>query len=341
MKKPNILLIYTGGTIGMIRQIETGSLQPFKFDNLLENIPELKHINAEISTHSFENPIDSSNMAPEIWTELALLIEKNYNQFDGFVVLHGSDTMAYSASALSFMLENLAKPVVFTGSQLPIGIIRTDGKENLITAIEIAAATTNLKPTVPEVCIYFEYKLYRANRTLKDNSEHFKAFRSPNYPVLANAGIEIEYNFNAIKNQPENLPFKVNSRLSKEVAIIKLFPGISEAFMQCVLFNPGIKLIVIESFGAGNMPTYSWFVDLLKKAIKSGKIILNITQCLTGTVTHGLYETSSHLESIGVISGKDLTAEAAITKAMFLLANFEHQEVVKRLNQNLVGEITA
>ncbi|MGY6561110.1 MAG: asparaginase [Luteibaculaceae bacterium] len=337
--RPNILLIYTGGTIGMIRQVETGILVPFAFDSLLDNIPELKHIAADIETIAFKEPIDSSNMSPQVWVKIAEIIEQNYNTYDGFVVLHGSDTMAYTASALSFMLNNLSKPVVLTGSQLPIGIIRTDGKENLITAIEIAAQRENNAPIITEVAVYFEYKLYRGNRTYKDNSEHFEAFRSPNYPVLAKAGINIEYNYNYIL-KPTAEPFFVQKQLSNRVAIIKLFPGISERFIESLLDNAEIDVFIFESFGAGNMPTQDSFIQVLAQAIKRGKYIVNITQCHKGSVNHGLYETSAQLEKIGVISGSDLTAEAAITKAMYLLKNTEGENFASLMKSNLRGELT-
>jgi L-asparaginase len=338
-QKPRILLIYTGGTIGMIREMNTGALVPFQFDNLLESIPELVHIQADISSLSFPEPIDSSNMNPEVWIQLAEILEVNYHNYDGFVVLHGSDTMAYTASALSFMLNHLAKPVIFTGSQLPIGIIRTDGKENLITAIEIAAARIDGQPVVPEVAIYFEYKLYRGNRTYKDNAAHFEAFRSPNYPVLANAGIEIDFNFDKIRNKSDG-EFQVKKVLSNRVALIKLFPGIGKEFLSCVIHNPAIDILIFESYGAGNMPTDKNFTNLIAKASEQGKILLNITQCHKGTVTHGLYETSNHLDNLGVISGRDLTAEAAITKAMYLLGNHHKDEVKALLKQSLAGEMS-
>jgi L-asparaginase len=336
-----ILLIYTGGTIGMMQDAKTGSLRPFNFQSLTKQVPELSRFKLTLHSVSFKKPIDSSNMHPRVWVELAEVIEKNYNKYDGFVVLHGSDTMAYTASALSFMLENLKKPVILTGSQLPIGIIRTDGKENLITAIEIAAAKNKQgKPLVPEVAIYFEYELFRGNRTLKYNSEHFDAFQSPNYPALAEAGVSISYNFNAI-GKPNNKKLTVHKNLDNDIVVLNLFPGISKKITQAVLNIRGIKAIVLHSFGAGNAPTDEWFIALLSHAIHKGIIIYNVTQCLEGRVIQGKYETSSQLEKIGVISGEDITLEAAITKLMFLLGkNLPLKKVKALLSKNLRGEIT-
>jgi L-asparaginase len=337
-----ILLIYTGGTIGMMQDAKTGSLRPFNFQSLTKQVPELSRFKLTLHSVSFKKPIDSSNMHPRIWVELAEVIEKNYNKYDGFVVLHGSDTMAYTASALSFMLENLRKPVILTGSQLPIGIIRTDGKENLITAIEIAAAKNKQgKPLVPEVAIYFEYELFRGNRTLKYNSEHFDAFQSPNYPTLAEAGVSIGYNLNAIA-KPNNKKLIVQKNLDNDIVVLNLFPGISKKITQAVLNIRGIKAIVLHSFGAGNAPTDEWFIALLSHAIHKGIIIYNVTQCLEGRVIQGKYETSSQLEKIGVISGEDITLEAAITKLMFLLGkNLSLKKVKTLLSKNLRGEITS
>lgn len=339
-KKPSILLIYTGGTIGMIRDAKTGQLKPFDFLRLLDEIPELAKFDIDIDTFSFRNPIDSSDMKPEIWIEIAELIRDEYDKHDGFVILHGSDTMAYTASALSFMLENLSKPVVLTGSQLPIGTIRTDGKENLITAIEIAAAKSEGKSIVPEVCVYFEYRLYRGNRTNKFNAEHFRAFQSANYPLLAEAGVNINYNYPHIRKSPGK-KLKVNTKLDQSVAILKMFPGISANVVNAVLNAKGVRAIVLETYGSGNTTTEKWFIDAVTSAIKKGQIILNITQCAAGRVEQGRYQTSAGLAKAGVIGGADMTTEAAITKLMYLLANSRNlAEVKKYLRRDLRGELT-
>ncbi|MBK6835737.1 MAG: type I asparaginase [Bacteroidetes bacterium] len=335
-----ILLIYTGGTIGMMQSHSTGALKPFDFKHLKNEVPELQRLPVTLDSISFKHPIDSSNMHPSVWIELAEIIEKNYTKFDGFVILHGSDTMAYTASALSFMLENLAKPVVLTGSQLPIGIIRTDGKENLITAIEIAAAQKNKKPLVPGVAIYFEYELYRGNRTLKYNAAHFDAFKSPNYPVLAEAGVNIEYKTNYVR-KASTKKLKVHKQLDNDILVLPLFPGISKKITSSILQTKGLKAIVLQTFGAGNAPTDKWFVDELSAAIKRGVIIYNVTQCLEGSVVQGKYETSAQLKQIGVISGEDITMEAAVTKLMFLLAQkLPAQKLKKMLSTSICGEMS-
>jgi L-asparaginase len=316
--KPKILLIYTGGTIGMMKDFTTGALKAFNFRKLLSKIPELKQLDCEIETISFRNPIDSSNMNPEKWVQIAEMIEEHYDAFDGFVVLHGSDTMSYSASALSFMLQNLAKPVIFTGSQLPIGDLRTDAKENLITAIQIASLRKNGNPVVREVCLYFEYKLYRGNRTTKINAEHFNAFASPNYPALAESGVHLKIDSELLL-RPSRKKLDVRKNLDSQVAIVKMFPGINRLVFSAMLNIEGLRGIVLETYGSGNAPTDEWFIGAVKKAIGSGLQVVNVTQCPGGSVNMGHYETSTQLLEIGVISGSDITTEAAITKMMFLL----------------------
>jgi len=340
MAKSKILLIYTGGTIGMMQDAKTGSLKPFDFKTLTNQIPELNKFDIDLSSIAFEKPIDSSNMHKDVWVKLANIIKDKYNSFDGFVILHGSDTMSFTASALSFMLENLSKPVILTGSQLPIGIIRTDGKENLITAIEIAGAKKNGKAIVQEVCIYFEYKLYRGNRTFKFNSEHFDAFKSPNYPFLAEAGVEIEYN-TSVFLKPNTKTLKVHAELDNNILVLKLFPGMNEKITSSLINMKGLKAIILETFGAGNATTQTWFVNELKAAIKRGVIIFNVTQCHEGGVVQGMYETSRQLKNIGVISGHDITYESAVTKLMFLLGQKLHINKVKQLlEKDLRGELT-
>ena len=339
-KQSSVLLIYTGGTIGMMQDAHSGQLKPFDFKSLTKQIPELNKFDIQLASISFKHPIDSSNMSPNVWIELAQIIEKNYKTYDGFVILHGSDTMSFTASALSFMLENLGKPVVLTGSQLPIGVIRTDGKENLITAIEIAGSQKNGKPVVNEVCIYFEYKLYRGNRTFKYNSQHFDAFKSPNYPELAEAGVDINYNANALL-KASKLSLKVYTALNNNIGVLKLFPGVNQLITSAIINTPKIEAIIIETFGAGNATTQAWFINELKAAIAKDIIILNITQCREGKVNQGMYETSAHLKKIGVVSGADLTFESAVTKLMFLLGqNYSTKKIKQLLQTNIRGELT-
>ncbi len=339
--QPSILIIYTGGTIGMMVDSATGVLHPFDFGDLYERIPEIRKIKCKIDNISFDPIIDSSDMDPEIWAHLASLIQENYDNYDGFVILHGSDTMAYTASALSFMLENLSKPVILTGSQLPIGTIRTDGKENLITAIEIAATKKNGCALVPEVCIYFEYQLYRGNRTHKYNAEHFDAFRSSNYPILAKAGVEIKYNHSIIR-KATNKNLTVFTKMNTNIASLRLFPGIQQNYVSAVLNTDGLKGLVIETFGSGNAMTKEWFIRKLGKAVKKGVIIFNVSQCRGGSVNMGQYEASMGLKEIGILSGYDITYEAAMTKMMYLFGReYSSEQIKKYLQTPLRGEMTA
>ena len=333
-------MLYTGGTIGMMKDPKTGSLVPFDFGNIYEHLPVLRNLDYDIDFYAFKNLIDSSNMTPEFWIELAEKIEECYNDYEGFVVLHGSDTMAYSASALSFMLENLAKPVVFTGSQLPMGMVRSDGRENFITSIEIAASKTNGIPSAPEVCIFFENQLLRGNRATKFNAENFNAFSSGNYPTLADVGIKIKYNREYIA-KPSGDKLIVHKKFDPNVGILKLFPGITHDFVKHSLDTPGLKGIIMETFGSGNAPTTEWFIEDLSEAIKKGLIIYNVTQCKSGSVEMGRYETSLNLDKIGVISGYDITTESALAKMMYLLGEgYSHEEVKKYLQTPLRGEMT-
>lgn len=340
-KKPKILLIYTGGTIGMVKDFKTGVLRAFDFKTLLDKVPELQLLDCDIDTVSFKSPIDSSNMNPKAWVEVVEIIESNYDKFDGFVVLHGSDTMSYSASALSFMLENLTKPVVFTGSQLPIGHLRTDAKENLITSIQVAAEQIDGEPVIQEVCLYFEYKLYRANRTTKINAEHFKAFASLNYPDLAESGVYLKINHKYLFKPNTKKPLVVHRSLNNNVGLIKIFPGITHALLESVFNAPNLKAVILETYGAGNCPTDSWFIEILSKYISKGIRVINVTQCSGGSVIMGHYETSALLEGIGVISGRDITTEAAIGKTMFLLGqNLSEDQFKVAFESSLRGEMS-
>jgi L-asparaginase len=338
--KISILIIYTGGTIGMREDPKTRTLSPMRFELIQEEIPELYKLDYQIDSITFNPPIDSSNMTPSIWIQLAETIQKNYKSYDGFVILHGTDTMAYTASALSYMLEKLEKPVIMTGSQLPIGVLRTDGKENLITAVQIAAAQKDGKALVPEVCIYFSSYLFRGNRTTKQDSQQFSAFMSHHYPPLAVAGVSIDYNFDKIYRQKNPGQFKINTNLDDHVLILKLFPGLNQTFFESILKNRDLKGIVLETFGSGNVPTFPWMLRAIREASESGKIIMNVSQCPGGRVQMGYYETSLELIKAGVVSGHEITAEAAITKLMFLLGqNLPLKHLKKCLQQNLRGEI--
>ena len=338
----SILIIYTGGTIGMIENPETGSLEAFNFKHLEEHVPELKNLGYKISSIQFDPPMDSSEMGPDSWMKIVHVIAEHYHDYDGFVVLHGTDTMAFTASALSFMLENLSKPVILTGSQLPIGTLRTDGKENLITAIEIAAAKNpDGTAIVPEVCIFFENHLMRGNRTTKINAENFNAFRSFNYPPLARVGIHIKYEPNLIRKPDPTKPLKPHYLFDNNVVILTLFPGIQESIVTSLLHVPGLKAVVMKTFGSGNAPQKEWFIRQLKEATERGIIIVNITQCASGAVEMGRYETGMHLLEAGVISGYDSTPECAITKLMFLLGHgLPNKDIRYKMNSCLIGEIT-
>ncbi len=339
---PKVLLIYTGGTIGMVKNRETGAHEPLDFNHLVSHVPELSQLQVSISTLQIEPPIDSSNMNPDLWAKLVHIVVDHYESYDGFVILHGTDTMAYTASALSYMLQNLAKPIVLTGSQLPIGVLRTDGKENLITSIEIAAARDQIGlPYVPEVCIYFQGSLIRGNRSKKQSSEEFNAFTSPNYTPLARVGVHISWAHHHIlfpKRQEELHPYYI---MSSDVAVLKLFPGITQNTVHSILNIHGIRGVVLETYGAGNAMTSDWFIQELSEAIKRGVVIVNVTQCLAGSVEMNIYETGNRLIKAGVISGGDMTFEATLVKLMFLIGQgYSQQEISQLITKSIAGEIS-
>ena len=340
-KRPKIQIIYTGGTIGMIENPETHALQPFDFSHLIDNVPKIKKLDFDIDHIQFNPPIDSSNMDPSHWRDIALAIEEHYDRYDGFVVLHGTDTMAFTASALSFMLENLSKPVIITGSQLPIGEVRTDGEENLITALQVAAATDEKgRPRVQEVAILFENYLWRGNRATKMSADNFNAFKSFNYPELAEIGLDIEYNPNSLRKMPPR-PLKVCTDMDTNVMFLELNPGMTEQTLDYLLHTPGIKGIVLKTYGAGNSPSHPWFIERIREAVERGVVIVNVTQCVNGGVNCSLYDTGNSLAAAGVISGYDITSEAAITKLMFLFGmQYTPSMVKKYMASDLCGEVT-
>ena len=334
-----ILMIYTGGTLGMVYDIALKTLIPFDFNEILENIPELVRYESELTIIPLEPAIDSSNMSPEIWIELAEIIGSQYDKYDGFVILHGTDTMAYTASALSFLLENVSKPVILTGAQLPIGMTRTDARENMMTTLELAEHKVKDQNLINEVCIYFNGRLLRGNRAKKYESSQFDAFQSENYPLLADVGVYCQYNEPYMLKKPKGA-FEYHTNLNSNVLVLKLFPGISNGFVKHLISTPGLKAIVLETYGSGNASSDTEFLTLLQNANESGIIIYNVSQCSGGEVRQGDYETGRGLKSAGVISGKDITTEAAVCKLMFLLAQEKSiMKIKKLLEKNLRGEM--
>lgn len=341
-KTPKILLIYTGGTIGMVENPVTHALQPFDFSHLIDNVPKVKKLAYDIDNIQFENPIDSSNMNPTHWANIVRAIADNYDAYDGFVVLHGTDTMAYTASALSFMLENLSKPVIITGSQLPIGEVRTDGEENLITAIQVAAARdADGLPVVREVAILFWNYLWRGNRSTKMSADRFDAFESSNYPPLAHVGLEIKFNYNELYRPAVEAPLIPHYEMDTNVMIVDIFPGITQGVMDHMLHTPGIKGVVLKTYGAGNSSSDEWFTSLIRDAVDRGIVVFNVTQCYNGTVNNTLYDTGNTLAEAGAVGGHDITHEAAITKMMYLFgAGLNLEDVTKYLGIPLRGELS-
>lgn len=337
-----VLLIYTGGTIGMGCNRETGALEPLNFDHLLSNFPEFALLQTDVDTYQFTPPIDSSDMSLRRWAQLVRIIADNYDKYDGFVVLHGTDTMSYTASALSFMLENLTKPVILTGSQLPIGQLRTDGKENLLTSIELASAFgEDGHPMVPEVCIYFSGRLLRGNRSTKESADGFNAFNSFNYPHLCEAGVEFHFNPHYILKPDYTKPMIPHTAMDPNVVVFSLFPGIQENVVRHMFDAPELRGIVMRSFGSGNAPQKPWLMRLLKDATQRGVTIVNISQCVAGFVKMGRYDTGFQLQDAGVVSGGDSTVESAITKLMFLQAHYKDPRVIRNLmGRSICGEIT-